>query len=740
MASIPQTPRTAIPLTSSTADDTPLKRDLSSSGVFIYGDLDEQKAAVIQALGNQIPEVDLEFMLSNILPISSVDQQGTLDALKAQGHWSENSGWQEFGGVPPKKTVGREPLVFARMRAINTQILANAKFSTGFIPLRTLELRDSPDSAPESDTDVATRPDACGLLETFIPIHTNSWQKPDSPSSSRLLHWFDIAYSLEYKKDDSIEKSNDNTAKILWSMHHLMNVDNRRRFTFGITIENVTVRVWFCSRQVVLVSKPFDFMKTPEYLIWIFVSLHYASVALLGYDSTIKHVWSKSEGTMQCEIDVFGISSPGKQPVIKQYRTTGSILSNEAFIIRSRATRVYAAYEISDASKTQVVIKDSWVDATRHLEGDILQDILQDVSAEEKALFLTVLIHGIVQSGGVNDSTEEVMIRGDRKVIIGSVRNRQTGNHIYSANLFNLIKRFNVQESRRPLGKHRVKLAATNVSTSYLPQAARGPYVDHAAKIHYRIVFQEKGTSLHHHSFNREIEMRSILIPVLYDTIKALGVMWRKGYVHRDISDGNILLYGGRARLVDLEFAKKYGTGPSSPVRTGNYNFIATGITLSAEGSILHNPLHDLESVWWLGVWALYCHHTLTNLHMPVVQEHANNMGTWSQTLFPVLGDHDTQATRSSAFQRRGLTVEHFPAAASQGPCRNLFVLLDQLRNVILTGYSKTNTTPVDPNDFFVHDALASIFANPMAIPDCKLFPIDYVLQEIQRLNASQEI
>lgn len=235
--------------------------------------------------------------------------------------------------------------------------------------------------------------------------------------------------------------------------------------------------------------------------------------------------------------------------------------------------------------------------------------------------------------------------------------------------------------------------------------------------------------------------------------------MWRKGYVHRDISDGNIILYGGRARLVDLEFAKKYGTGPSSPVRTvsrlphsrysiailiirkqGNYNFIATGITLSVEGPISHNPLHDLESVWWLGIWALYCHHTLTDLPTQVVQEHANDMGTWSQTLFPVLGDHDTQATRSSAFQRRELSVEDFPAAASQGPCRSLFILLDRLRDVILAGYSKMKTTPVDLNDFFVHDALANVFANPMAIPDCKLFPIDYVLGEIEKLKASQEI
>ena len=42
----------------------------------------------------------------------------------------------------------------------------------------------------------------------------------------------------------------------------------------------------------------------------------------------------------------------------------------------------------------------------------------------------------------------------------------------------------------------------------------------------------------------------------------------RKGYVHRDISPGNIIFYEGRAKLSDLEFAKKYMSGALSDVRT----------------------------------------------------------------------------------------------------------------------------------------------------------------------------
>lgn len=44
--------------------------------------------------------------------------------------------------------------------------------------------------------------------------------------------------------------------------------------------------------------------------------------------------------------------------------------------------------------------------------------------------------------------------------------------------------------------------------------------------------------------------------------------MWKKQYVHRDVSAANIVIYKNRARLIDLEFAKKFGTPASSAFRT----------------------------------------------------------------------------------------------------------------------------------------------------------------------------
>lgn len=37
-----------------------------------------------------------------------------------------------------------------------------------------------------------------------------------------------------------------------------MREDARRRFTFGITIEDTSTRFWFASRSIVLASEPFD--------------------------------------------------------------------------------------------------------------------------------------------------------------------------------------------------------------------------------------------------------------------------------------------------------------------------------------------------------------------------------------------------------------------------------------------------------------------------------------------------
>ncbi|KAG8710624.1 hypothetical protein FRC11_004290 [Ceratobasidium sp. 423] len=124
------------------------------------------------------------------------------------------------------------------------------------------------------------------------------------------------------------------------------------------------------------------------------------------------------------------------------------------------------------------------------------------------------------------------------------------------------------------------------------------------------------------------------------------------GYVHRDVSSGNILLvdpHGNkRGVIMDLEYAKKIGDmNELHDVKTGTAEFMATEvaftrhhrlrslqlecqINLSIEAlkswgksdrddlplpsipeppplpPFRYNPLHDMESVWWLCVWIMF--------------------------------------------------------------------------------------------------------------------------------------
>src|SRR5271168_5238859 len=47
-----------------------------------------------------------------------------------------------------------------------------------------------------------------------------------------------------------------------------------------------------------------------------------------------------------------------------------------------------------------------------------------------------------------------------------------------------------------------------------------------------------------------------------------------------------------------------------------------------------HNPLHDLESLWWIGVWFAFWHYKPSSLLDATVQQHMKVVKQIGQTLF----------------------------------------------------------------------------------------------------------
>ena len=265
-------------------------------------------------------------------------------------------------------------------------------------------------------------------------------------------------------------------------------------------------------------------------MIGLISSIAYANIEKLGYDPTMELFWKDDKWNYQITME--GKDIHGKI-VTKVYKTI-AIIADMSSNLRGRATRVYEAYDVEDPD-SRVVIKDSWVDVNRTKEGDTLKEILDDASDDEKALFLTVLIHGVVKIDGREDLTQDLLMNGYlistdvdshksnkgnfndassalqkrlAKVSIADhsgVEDTPQGGHIYKASIFEVLRVS--KPGSRPTTLDPL-LKSPHVSTSR--KAKKSPRV-YDPKAHYRIVFKERGESLHSMSRGHQIKLRLVV-------------------------------------------------------------------------------------------------------------------------------------------------------------------------------------------------------------------------------------
>ena len=259
--------------------------------------------------------------------------------------------------------------------------------------------------------------------------------------------------------------------------------------------------------------------------------------------------WTHKRSQWNYKITVKGKDNHG-HIVTKAYRTV-DIIADMSSNLRGRATRVYEAYDVDDVDDhgnpvSMVVIKDSWVDVSRTKEGDTLSGILDGASDDEKAMFLTVLIHGVVEIDGREDTTQDLLMNGylintdspesdnttgnsgdividklEKKMAdlsiadLDSAGDTTQGNHIYTASIFQILRK------AKPDSHPESLITSPDVSTSnttIIPPRVYGP------KAHYRIVFKERGESLHIMSCNRHIKLHHV-VQAMHDILKGSTIL-----------------------------------------------------------------------------------------------------------------------------------------------------------------------------------------------------------------------
>ncbi|KAJ7135383.1 hypothetical protein C8R43DRAFT_615682 [Mycena crocata] len=485
-----------------------------------------------------VPQVPLDFFFASILPpvadsVSQVESLLAKEGYIVEGHWkhvqpSGPSGSNVLREGDPGRIANLmqtfDAIVSAGeslwRRSPNTRLLGSAKNSASF------------------DAQIQ-------LLEVDI--------ESEPP----------VATAVPWKLNTMRTQEESNNRELIWSCQDVLRDDPCRRFTFGITLEDGDLRIWFFSRADELVSSPFNLTEVSS-LIQLFLGLAFATPEQLGYDTTMSHIIDDC-GTPQLKLTVDDTV----------YITKRLLSDQRADAVCGRTTRVWEAYREDDPNRISVAVKDLWTSIDALQEGAQLLELREKLRSladpgtprPPEDYFLTVVCHGFVTtSDGVEDHTLGVMTRG----------------------------------STPPTG------------------------IPHQPRKHYRIVFKEVGVSVY------DLRTLSEVMCALADATRALRFLHELGFVHRDVSPGNILLVDGMGKLSDLESIQPF-RGPSvspqlseSYVGTTNFtageaaaarysylydDYIPIDAPVSTEDPVFRfNPFHDIESTLWIGIWVILYH------------------------------------------------------------------------------------------------------------------------------------
>ncbi|KAJ3710135.1 hypothetical protein DFJ43DRAFT_1009342 [Lentinula guzmanii] len=420
----------------------------------------------------------------------------------------------------------------------------------------------------------------------------------------------DKALSEMRKKCEVLMKKEgweDDIIKLMWNMSRILALDPCRRFTLGFTIEDCSFRLWVLNRGTLLRTQAFDFMK----LVTVFLSFALSSAENMGWDPTISFSHRDSENRRQYNIIV-------KERVYKTVKTLSDYSADNPL---GRATRVW---KVQDAQGKTRVLKDLWLEHDRLEEHKIYENIVKDVEnsappeRKEKRRntvakhLLTPLDHCRVKVSGIADDDTNLVILRD-----------------YDMNKARTVALIFPDDQDAKLITQASQDSGLQVPQRVVHNSLQETEIPNAQRYHYRIVFEEYATTIYDERYLANI------LKAIADVLLALRLIHSAGWVHRDISGGNLYYHKERniGLIGDLEYAKKVDDQLHHNVRTVCPLFIrrptitvlichvgyplfhgyesipvpvpALKVDTPTPPPFNHNALHDIESVWWVLVYTI---------------------------------------------------------------------------------------------------------------------------------------
>ncbi|KAK7026718.1 hypothetical protein VNI00_015491 [Paramarasmius palmivorus] len=649
--------------------NTPRRVDPTCHPGLATAELNELRPALMHSMGETVPEVDINWFLQYAVPRLSSNGaydedirivQRVVTKLKSnivKGRWK----WYK---EDPSKMQADEDTVFKHMESISDAVLkAGKQYLSNRDP--TCRLRCLPRKIGKSEM---VNSNFKGNGNQLLEQTTGAGKKGKDD-----FYIVDSAVNHEYKKWDDIAMVNANVVQLLGNSARILFSDPARRFRWSVSVENTTMRFWFLSRSVCFVSKPFNFVTQHKPFIHFLLATSFASKTDLGYDPTVRRKVVKQEGNDVVAYDYMVEDKTGGRQV--WYRTVGGVISNHrANRPLGRAIRVWLVQELDDDGVPfgpNLVLKDYWITLDSLTEGQIQSKIFEAAAKacgneDFKKYFMTILHDTIINIDGEEDSSPlhlggatvplaerlDLKKKAARKVPkahIDSGHGDSTGGNEVP-----------LPAEEPPLVKERKHKDAKHERHSYEPRK------------HARLVFKEVGTPLH------KIKDQKVLFRCLIDALCGLEVFYYARWVHRDISTGNLLLCYDEndqpiCKISDLEYARPYllevpAGAPEHAHKTGTPAFMAVEVQTKAhlfsrrkktlastKVPVLHNYLHDAESIWWIAIWHLFHTYPALKEHRGLSDDPEENISqqqSWADSIFP--GNINGSAQRLLFFQGTG--------------------------------------------------------------------------------------
>ena len=147
------------------------------------------------------------------------------------------------------------------------------------------------------------------------------------------------------------------------------------------------------------------------------------------------------------------------------------------------------------------------------------------------------------------------------------------------------------------------------------------------------------------------------------------------------------------------------------------------------------NPLHDLESLWWVGVWLLLCHYNPSNLLDSDVQNHIPVVAKIGEKLFGLERSNRRRALVEPGFLFVHSDPEGFPTAV-----QHLLLAIFEFRKQLFSYYISYKPEEPQERSFFtsdVHHTCGVFFEKAIrslidAKDKIKLWPLDHIEAHIK--------